>query len=352
MPEKRLLKLLPQPDLLVEAAIHGLSGITSQFGIPQAQVNELYQEGGSLDPGSAAEFRSLATQVIAGELDLRRDEFTLSEYLDRMAILNGYLTAGDQSLVANEDIPLDIVTDIGRLPKWESGFSPLDTILGGCYQGILTLIAKSGSGKTSLMLSLMEAIRSTSKSAELWFYETEIPSTLMLYRMKDIRERVQFTSRDRLICGDVTSDEIVRRVKSDPNPNRVIFVDSPDVMSGGSGEGKRFAIEKIYRDLVTVKEHSALVVVASQARRKDRGITLESVAEAWVKVHYSDMVIGMTKLGRIVQGLSQVKLSVPKNRFGMADQEITFGYNYANLEWKLAEGKRANVVNTEEGEDW
>jgi hypothetical protein len=123
-------------------------------------------------------------------------------------------------------------------------------------------------------------------------------------------------------------------------------------MAGGLGEGKRFGIEQIYRDLVAIKERSKLIVVASQVRRRDRAtLTMESVAEAWTKVHYSDMLIGAVKLGKTVRGYSQVRFQSSKNRFGLTDQEVTFGYNYADLSWE-ANGDRPRSTNIAEDEDW
>lgn len=352
MPSKRLLKLLPQGDLLNEAANSGLAGISAQYDLNQDQLLSMYQEGSIGGPGSSNEFRMIVAQYLTAELESRRDELLLAEWLDRMSEVSLYLQNSTQELVTNEEVPLDTETDDNDIPKFYTGFAPLDEVLGGCYQGILTLMAKSGHGKTSFMLTLMEALRANDVADEIWFFETEIPARLMMFRMRQARKRVKFRHKDLLICGATTSSAILRRVTEDPNPNRIIMVDSPDVMAGGLGEGKRFGIETIYRDLVAVKERSKLVVAASQVRRRDRSnLSMESVAEAWTKVHYSDMLIGASKLGRVVRNLQQVRFSVPKNRFGIADQEVTFGYNYADLSWEEPT-ERPRTQNTDEGDDW
>lgn len=352
MPSKRLIKLLPQGDLIAEAASTGLSGISAQFDVSGDQITSLWQEGSKTGSGSTKEFRMIVAQYLTAELENRRDELLLDEWLDRISEVSSYLRGSEQNLVAGEEVPLDAPDDDTDFPKFQSGFEPLDDVLGGLYQGILTIMAKSGHGKTSFMLSLMEAMRKHDVADELWFFETEIPARLMMYRMREARKRTKFRHNDKLICGSTTSANILRRVIDDPNPNRVIFVDSPDVMAGGLGEAKRFGIESIYRDLVAVKERSQLVVAASQVRRRDRtNLSMESVAEAWTKVHYSDMLVGASKLGRVVRDLQQVRLIASKNRFGIADQEVTFGYNYANLSWKSS-GERPNSTVTADGEDW
>lgn len=351
MPSKRLTKLLPQGDLISEAAQSGLGGLSAQYDISSEQLSALYQEGSTNGPGSPAEFRMIVAQYLTSELEARRDELVLSEWLDRLAEVNAYLQNNGQGLVASSEVALDTTDEEEEIPKFRSGFAPLDDVLGGLYQGILTLMAKSGHGKTSFMLTLMEALRKSNAASEIWFFETEIPARLMMYRMRSARRRVKFGHKDLLICGATTSADILRRVVEKPNPERVIFVDSPDVMAGGLGESKRFGIEAIYRDLVAVKERSKLVVVASQVRRRDRlNLSMESVAEAWTKVHYSDMLIGASKLGRIVRNLQQVRFSVSKNRFGVADQEVTFGYNYADLSWENSSEKPRSLNNSED--DW
>ena len=342
---------MPQGDLLSEVALSGLEGGSVQFNIDPDQIQVMYESGSINGSGSADEFRMLASQYLTQELELRRDEFLLAEWLDRIAEVNVYLKNKSDDLVGSEEISLNAEVDDEEMPKFWSGFGPLDEVMGGLYQGIITIMAKSGHGKTSFMLSLMEAFRQSNVADELWFFENEIPVRLMMYRLRASRQRTQFKSGDKMICGFTSSAEILRRVIEEPNPNRVIFIDSPDVMAGGMGENKRHGIEAIYRDMVSIKERSMLVVAASQVRRRDgRTLTMESVAEAWTKVHYSDMLATAVKLGPIVRGYSQVRMTVPKNRFGLADQEVTFGYNYADLSWDF-NGGQAKAVNVDE-DDW
>lgn len=293
----------------------------------------LYTEGSKGGRGSTGEFQVIAAEVITSELDLRRDELTLTEYLSRMGELYQYLNSAGESLVAASEISLGDAPAHTPFPKFESGFTPLDDVLGGCYQGILTLMGKSGHGKTSLMLAMMEALRASEVASEVWFFEAEIPQQMMLYRTEPMRHRTKFRKADTLVCGSITISDILHRVREKPDPNRVIFIDSPDVMSGGIGDGRRFALEGIYRELVTLKERSKMVVVASQSRRREGKLSLESVSEAWAKVHYSDMVVGFSKLGATEQGQSTVRMSVLKNRFGLSDRYIKMAFDYGDLTW-------------------
>ena len=130
----------------------------------------------------------------------------------------------------------------------------------------------------------------------------------------------------------------------------MLFRSSPDVMAGGSGESKRFALEDIYMGLIRLKSLTKGIFVTSWPRRKDTTITMESVSEAWAKAWYSDIMIGWTKLGRSPNsGMNNVRLNVPKNRFGPSDNSVVFQYNYANLLWELTEGARSQM---ESDDDW
>src|SRR6185369_13476416 len=128
--------------------------------------------------------------------------------------------------------------------------------------------------------------------------------------------------------------------------------DSPDVMAGGTLEGRRFALEEIYRDLIRLKQHCKHVFVASQARRQDRTLSQESVAEAWAKAFYVDIIITMNRMGRGTGQWSRVRSSVGKNRFGPPDRELNFSFNYADLSWEVDSAARENIGSGGEDEDW
>ena len=88
------------------------------------------------------------------------------------------------------------------------------------------------------------------------------------------------------------------------------------------------------------------VIVCSWPRRKDATISLDSAAEAWAKAWYSDIILGITKLGQTRGGNHRVKLNVVKNRFGQSDTDTIFEYNYQTLKWNYA-----GAMNKVE-EDW
>lgn len=352
MPGKLIAKSLPQGDLLSSVAIRGIKGAAADLDINEDQIRHLYELGSKPDRGSVLEFKTLVGQVLMSELELHRDEMPMGDYLVRMREVANYVDQTDTALSTREEADLGVENKINHVVKWESGFSPIDLLIGGFYSSITTLIARPGHGKTSIMLSLMEGLRKDNAASSIWMYELEIPLHLMLYRASSCLSRVKFISgMDRLVCGPVTMTDIETEVDAHPDPNRVIIIDSPDVMAAGAGEGKRFKIEDIYISLIRLKSKCKAVIVTSWPRRKDGGnITMDSVAESWSKAWYSDIMIGMTKLGRAPGGenLNNVKLVVVKNRFGDSDRELTFQYNYVDLSWQLP----ANALAEIQGDDW
>lgn len=337
-PKRELVKYVPQSELIFSASKKGLTGTSIDLDIPQEQLQHLYDEGSQQGRGSLEEFKMIVSRAILSEVEIRRDEITLSTYLSVIRDISDYLNQNGVQIIRTEESDLGRLSDgddeIPNIPKFDIGCSPFDLLIQGFYQGITTIIGRPGHGKTSIMITLMEAARSTGSASSLWYYEQEIPMSLMLYRIGPSATRTKFIKgKDRLICGQKSILEIEDEVLNSPDPNRILFIDSPDVMAAGTGDEKRFAIEDIYLGLIRLKPHCKSIFVTSWPRRKDREITLESGAEAWAKAWYSDIILGMAKLGRAPGGFNQVKLTSAKNRFGPSDNHLTFLYDYSTLIW-------------------
>lgn len=341
LPHNGLMKYINQGDLLQKVATFGIQGTSKDYGVPLDQLEHLYNRGASLGRGSEEEFRILLASQMLESLDLKRDELPTSDYLDLTRRIAEYSSGTNLQIIETNIIDLSddshFDSRLGELPKWNTGFTPLDVLTGGHYQSITMLIGRPGHGKTSIMLSLLESLVETPEVSSTWFFELEIPSKLMLYRLLPIRERVNFRKdKDILFCGNFTIDDVLEKVRADPDPNRVILIDSPDVMASDTGEDKRFKLEQIYLKLIQLKWLCKAVIVASWPRRRDNVISLESAAEAWAKAWYSDVIVGINKLGSALGGMTNVRLNIVKNRFGPSDQETTFQYDYADLHWDYA----------------
>lgn len=349
LPPLKILNRLPYADILKAASKGGYSAVLSEVTVSEEQIENLYMLGSKPTRGNEDEFRHLLADVLTESLEFEKDEMGLTTWVSTISQINEYVQGKlDTSLITVSEMSLSDESEIADIVKWPSGFTPLDLLFDQFYQGICTVMARPGTGKTSIMLSLMESLRRTSVSSSLWFFELEMPLGVMMFRTKAMRQRTPFLPEDKFICGIRTMSEIIERVESNPDPNRVIFLDSPDVMAGGTEDTRRFAIEQIYRDLLRIKERCKLIVVASQPRRQDTELSMASVAEAWQKAHYTDMLVGISQLPGMNNGQhSMLRLKNLKNRLGVSNNEVRFMYNYADLSWLAPE-----TVGSEDTEDW
>ncbi len=331
---------------IIQACRYGIGGAASSLDIPIEELRKLAKKGKRYGAASAEEFRLLITKEVEGADGL--DDLNLNDRMRVLAMLNAFLSTDDDAMVGREEVKLGKVKKIREVQKWESGFEPLDLVTGGLYKGLLTLMAHPGGGKTSTMISLAEMIKRTHPKWNIIFFEQELPQSLMLSRMKPAFERMKFGKRDLLVTGGVSMPEIMERLRDrdrggNNKERRVVFLDSPDTMPGLAAENRRFELGSIYRECVRIKEQkqTQLVVVASQPNRASKGkLTLASLAESWEKAWLADMVIGIQKTG-----FKRLRMISLKNRFGVPDQEVAYGYDFETLEF-------SDSYLEEEEEDW
>lgn len=325
-------KYLPAGEWL--ARLHkgpSSAGFSSQALLKK--YRSLYQVGSQMGIGTRTEGTMLITRFLDDEVSQRKDlssedRIKIYTMLDRFAgSAESMLSAGQVGVVHLNKAPI-----LAGIPKWQTGFTPLDTVMGGVYQGIIMLMGKPGTGKTSVFISLLETmVRSKTIKSSL-FVQNEIPQSMMLGRMAPVLRRTKFRPGDILITESWGAEDILKWVDQHPDPERVILFDSPDVVVGG-GDEKRLYLESAYQTLVRIKQKCRTLFVTSQPRRKDaRGVlTIESVAEAWAKAWFADAIIGMARTSR---GL---RLTGLKNRFGVAGQSGTMAYDYETLLWEAGE---------------
>lgn len=323
-------KMIPQGDLIAMVSILGEMGTTQAMSLEPEQLSSLILEGQKKGKATAEEWRQLIAHLASEALMEKRDELDLQGFLGQMEKIRAFLKSQNsiiQVLRTDWDDP-----DAKEVVKWNSGLDYIDGVQEGFYHGLFIWMASTGTGKTSLLLSLVEALKKLDDVSEVWFFQTEIPRDMFQYRLRPIKKRgVQFNSgRDQIFYGQSSMMEIMEMVNDKPDPNRVIIYDSPDVLASGADDNRRFELERIYRDLVIIKNMSKAVFVASQMSRKDNTPKITSVSESWAKAWYADGIMGFKQLG--VRGTSALmKAAALKNRFGPAGFEMTFNYDLVDL---------------------
>lgn len=316
-------RFVPNSELYEEVAKHGLEGAAEALDIPRPQMQKLLEMGRVGGKGSLAEFRLLIAKEVMDNETL--EDLPIPRRLGIMSLIDRYVNGAADNIIETDEASLN-TTDIPEgVPKFKTGFTPLDAVLvDGVYQGILMFMAQPGEGKTSTMISVMEWLKRSNPDWEMWFFEQEIPLRLMLARMKPVLTRTKFSSKDMLICGQMSIEEIIKRLAKPPiNPNRVIFIDSPDAMPGLGSDNTTRELGHIFRQLVRIKESAQLVVVSTQPNRRVSGpLTKTSPANSWEKVWYVDMMVGVAKLGA-----NRMRMHALKNRFGIEGTEVLYQYN-------------------------
>ena len=331
---KSFVRYLPQGELLAEITKSGLLGAGALLDVDDGQLVSLYKEGliaGGAITDRGREFRILIAKAIYAAV---QDSSDIAGTIMLMSRVQDFLE-GRSSLVAVQEVSLSEVDPkaLSGIYKWDSGFMPMDQLVGGFYQGIFTILAPPGTGKTSLLLSLMSTMRQTNAASSIWFFEPEIPMGLLQHRMKPLLSTTTFLQDDRLVSGHFTPTQILEKVRENPDPDRVIMIDSLHVLSG-NGEARRFEIEGHYKDLVELKNYCRAIILTTQPRRGAHTINLESGAESAAIERYSDGIIGARRISKGVSNIdggATLLLNIPKNRFGIPEIELTFRYDYENL---------------------
>lgn len=286
---------------------------------PVEEISAYYSLGSQLGQGT----RSEVSDIIARLIEPRVVETPPKDRIKIYETLGALERGGGQGLMEYQEINLREVKDV-PIPKFNSGFTPLDEVTGGLYQGIFTFMAPPGTGKTSMFLTIMEML--ALNSIPVWKFQNEIPPQMIEGRLSPIARRTRLADNCRLFCGPYTSKEVCEAVKADPDPNRVVIFDSPDVMTSGGGD-RRIELESSYQDLVRLKAFCRAIIIPSQPKAKDvdsPGLT--SPAESWAKVWYTDALVSVVRAAG-----SQCIMKAHKNRFGPMGRQCVFRYDYVDL---------------------
>lgn len=326
---KPLLTVLPGSEWIAELHLGGAAS-----DIPLERFQNLYTQGASMGPGSIDELRILITRILQTNVDA--DALGPKKIL---AIYQALVEMAPGSTMLLEPEELDLAawqSNPGvdeELVKWQSGFAPFDKLIDGFYQGLMVIMAKPGVGKTSLMLSLCEALIQNEIVDSVLFVENELPLTMMKYKMRPMLRRTKFRPTDRLICASWSAGQIMQWIQENPNQNRAVFYDSPDIGVSSDPEMRRFTLEQAYQQLIAIKQVSRIVVTSSQPNRKTANDpSMEGTAESWAKAWYADMMIGLSSSSLAGEdGSNRLRGRTLKNRFGVSGTEVSFQYNYQTM---------------------
>lgn len=272
-----------------------------------------HRKGSVYGEGSLEEFKQCLDRVIQPELKTYTERVNFYTYLSSLA---------EGLFDENEETLFEDIEEGKRIEKFDSGFEPFDQAVKGFYESIITIAGEPGAGKTSVLLNFMSCL---SQKYQTWYFQSEIPSDLIKQRISLIKPK-EIVKGSKIFCGNYSSSEILQRVKKDPNPNRVIIYDSPEI-NNEEDEVKYF--KAVYQDLVVIKRNSKLVAVTSQIKQ---GVTWDqlgiySLSASASKARYTDILI---YIGRMYDTLL---VKTAKNRFGQLGNAMA-EYDYETLQVK------------------
>lgn len=276
-----------------------------------ALLKSAYRKGETYGQGDLAELKQCLDNVVSAEL---------KNFVERKKFWDYVNTLSTGLFTENEECDLADIDQGQEIEKFNSGFKPFDKVVGGFYKAVVTVAALPGAGKTSLLLSMLGDL---AQSYPVWYFQTEIPSQLIKARIAQIKPKTSIPG-SMVFTGNYSSEAILEKVKKNPDPNRVIIYDSPEIKTSGLEPIAYF--EKVYQDLIAIKMLSRLVVTTSQTKQgiswEDLGIY--SLSDSAAKARYTDIIL---YIGRV---MDNVMIKTGKNRFGQLGSTMV-KYNYATL---------------------
>lgn len=323
----KLQKYVPHYPLLSSLSKNGIVGTALFQGIPTEKLERLYKLGEEQLIASDKD----AVQIIAKAIYDNLEKDTQIELEDRLALLASLsrYREGKQALIDFEVTSFE--------PNGEEiqehipfGFEPLDSLIGGFIpNNLITVAGASGTGKTSILLAIVDSLQIQYPEKRIVWVSLEMSSASVKHRAKHLQ--LKSNPENVLLTGINSIDALEEYV----NDNTILVLDYLDLLVQVNAEGLRVALANAYAKLLHYSTRCFLLFNNTQINRSSQSITLNSLNESSAKAFYSSYVLGVTKKGisLATPRYNQVEISVIKNRYGVSDVSTLFDFNYATLSY-------------------
>lgn len=268
-----------------------------------------YKTGKSFGEGDLNEFRQCIDKVLIAEL---------KEYNERAKFWEWLGSLSEGIFNENLEIPMKDIVATEGIERFTTGFYPFDKCMPeGLYQAIVTVAANPGSGKTTMLLAAMKEL---AQQFEVWYFQTEIPAQMIqatLYKLQPSK----WDNEGRLFCGNYSTKSILDKLKKNPNPNRIIIYDSPEIKHTALDD--LIYWEQVYQDLVAIKMQSKAVFVTSQIKQNIQwsDLNIYSLSGSASKARFSDIILYVNRYH------DNAQFETKKNRFGsLGNSMVKFDY--------------------------
>lgn len=316
---------LPSRDLMNVLApdIRDLisSGAKSGFNTNHAQLAQLeviYTTGASDRPSTQEEFRELLSQAIFDTL-LEAHTMDTRKRTALFAQLDAYSTS-------TSVIPQTRRAWNSPAPPsthFQTGFAPLDRVLGNkVRKGVITVLAIPGDGKSYFGLALGDIW-----DGPVWMFDPENGEEVTLERAQTIaREKCE---EKEFIFGNYDPTTILAEARADPNPNRLIILDSLHFVCGtGQNAGDAIRYARAYECAIQLAAVSKLVLITTQIKRGADGDSIDAGAASACIERHSAVLLHLKK-GMLRPDLLQTyRLFASKHRTGVGGLELEYAFHY------------------------
>lgn len=294
----------------IEAKIPNSKELKLSRSMRSPLIEDAFKKGKGYGKGDIPELKQVLDNLIWQEMNT---------FEERQKFIN-FLSSLETGLFStNIEKPFSEIEG-KEIPKFDSGFSPLDKAVKGFYQGLGCFAGLPGSGKTSVLLNVSAQL---AKQSPIWYFQTEIPSELIESRI-ELLEPKKFHKDSRFFAGNYSATTILEKVLKNPCKDRIIVYDSPEIKATGGDDLVYW--EQTLQELVQIKLQSKLVFFTSQIKQNISWdeLGMYSLSGSANKARYCDLIIYLNNFSE------NLMCKTAKNRFGSLGSSMT-KYNYETM---------------------
>lgn len=316
-PNQIISSYVPQYEVIRSLAENGFAYTADYFDIPKEMLIARLQRGKNYrGAGTSDEYRRLISLLAFQHIE-EDHKLTQEKKLYLANEVYQYKSYVGYALVPTKRasfIPSENPDDAQAF--WNTGIPAIDNLISFPLGGLCVLFAKPGNGKTSLMLAIGNAAKAQLQ-CRVVFLSLEMLDSSIHKRIKHLRN---YTQDDVLYIGGT-----LKEIEDDLQEDDLVFIDYPALLPYGESVDKRDRISSIYSTLRRISLRCRGVVTASQVRKQDDILTIDSSIDSSAPGQFADIVLGLYKT-------PSPRVSVIKNRFGQSDMVRKIDFNYETLE--------------------
>lgn len=321
-PQKTIANLIPRYELIRSLANNGMVYTLSYYGISEEFLIAKIRRGKNYSgTGDTNEFRKIAALLAYQQIE-RDVNLSTDQKMSIAGELSRYRTSNEMGLLETIEVPFIPSADhIDEMGFWKTGIWPIDETVEIPDGGLAVIYAMSGAGKTSLMLAMANSIKkAVDPPIRVVYFTLEMMHWAIYRRTKFL---LNFDEEDRIVVGgtmDMLEDYC--------DPNTVIFLDYADLLQYPGVSEVNQKVNAIYEELRRLSLRCKGIITASQIRKADTEITLNSGLNSSAKAHYPDIIWSLRKDD---EG-GYTEIGVLKNRFGKSGVKRMLRFNYETLD--------------------